>query len=508
MVCRWPLVGARSLVQLLYWCSALVLTSGGVQAADRVHGAWGPNGPWPLVPVHQVLLAEGRVLSYGSNPDGKQTGHLWYDVWDPRGGSIGAGHKLLPNTTKVDLFCSAQLVLPRSNNVLLLGGDNWIPSANATNNRGNNSSLIMHDQATPYLQKTGNMLLPRWYATPTVLPSGEIYIQGGKDGTAFPEIRSATGTFRKLNINTSALTYWYPRNFVTSKGLIFGISDLTMYYINPTGNGSLKIVGNLAAGMPSGVTTTDVMFAPGKILRTGGGTRSASDGPNGKASAVVIDITGATPVVKSTAAMPFGLHWHTGTVVPDGRVVVTGGSLKPNQLVGVNYNALIWDPKTGKWTVGAATVADQQHARLYHSNALLLSDASILVSGGGACPCAPFQNRNAQIYYPGYLYAASGAVAPRLRIVRAPTNITWGQSFELRVDRPLGAARITLIKTASVTHGFNFEQRFMQLNFTRSGDTLRVTAPANANLATPGKYLIFALDGSGVPSIGSVVSLP
>ena len=82
--------------------------------------------------------------------------------------------------------------------------------------------------------------------------------------------------------------------------------------------------------------------------------------------------------------MPVGLHWHTGTVIADGRVVVTGGSRQPNQLVGVNYQALIWDPRAGKWTTGAATPSGSAYARLYHSNALLLPDATILVGGGGA----------------------------------------------------------------------------------------------------------------------------
>ena len=100
--------------------------------------------------------------------------------------------------------------------------------------------------------------------------------------------------------------------------------------------------------------------------------------------------------------MPFGLHWHTGTVIADGRVVVTGGSRQPNQLVGVNYQALIWDPRTGQWTTGAATPTSPAYARLYHSNALLLPDATILVGGGGAP--GPVVNTNAQIYYPPYLY--------------------------------------------------------------------------------------------------------
>lgn len=496
---------AASLWALCFAALIALLLGSNPAAANRRDGIWGAPGPWPLIPIHMVLLPEGRVLSYGSNPDGTQTGHLWYDIWDPRGGSVSAGHALLPNSTAVDLFCSAQLVIPDSNDVMLLGGDNWIPSQRSTNNRGNNSALIFRNLTAPRLERQPqNMGLSRWYATPTTLPNGETYIQGGKDGTAFAEIRSRSGTFRRLGFSTAALTYWYPRNFVAPSGRVFGISNQSMYWVNTTGSGSLSMAGTTASTTPSGVTTTDVMYDVGKILRTGGGSQSASGTREGKASAIVIDINGTAPQVRSTAPMPFKLHWHTGTVVPDGRVIVTGGSGQPNQLAGVNYRALIWNPRTGSWTTGAATPTTSNFARLYHSNAMLLPDATILVGGGGAP--GPVVNTNAQIYYPPYLFNASGQFASRPLIIRAPDALNWGQTFDLRVDRPLAISRVTLIKTGSVTHGFNFDGRFLELAFTRAGSTLRVRAPASANLATPGRYMLFALDAQGVPSVGKVVS--
>ncbi len=489
-------------------CLSLVvvlLSAAGPAAANRRDGLWGPNGAWPLIPIHLLLLPEGRVLSYGSNPDGTQTGRFWYDVWDPAGGNPGAGHLTLRNTTSTDLFCSAQLVLPGSSDALLLGGDNWIAATNATNNRGNNNSVIFNNQPTPSLQSGRNMNRARWYATATILPNGEIYIQGGKDGTDRAEIRGTNGNFRLLGFDSSALTYWYPRNFVAPSGKVVGISNQSIYSVDTSGSGKLTMLGNTGAASPSGVTTTDVMYDVGKILRTGGGSQSSTGFRDGKRSAILIDINGATPKVTSTESMPYALHWHTGTVIADGRVVVTGGSRQANQLTGVNYQALIWDPKTGKWTVGASVPATADHARLYHSNALLLPDASILVGGGGAP--GPVANTNAQIYYPPYLFTASGQFANRPMILRAPTSLRLGQTFDLTVDRPLSVSRITLIKTGSVTHGFNLEGRFMDLKFRRVGSALKVRAPASANIATPGRYLLFVLDAQGVPSFGRILSL-
>jgi Domain of unknown function (DUF1929) len=275
--------------------------------------------------------------------------------------------------------------------------------------------------------------------------------------------------------------------------------------VDTAGSGRLTMAGNMARSSPSGVTATDVMYDVGKILRAGGGSRSTTGTQEAKKTAVVIDINGATPKVTATAPMPYALHWHTGTVVADGRVVVTGGSRQPNQLVGVNYRALIWDPATGQWTAGARTPTNSAHARLYHSNALLLPDATILVGGGGAP--GPVVNTNAQIYYPPYLFDGAGGFATRPKITSAPTKLNWSQTFDLGTDQPTAVARVTLIKTGSVTHGFNMEARFIELPFTRSGSTLKVQAPANANIATPGHYLLFVINGQGVPSIAKVVSM-
>jgi len=138
------------------------------------------------------------------------------------------------------------------------------------------------------------------------------------------------------------------------------------------------------------------MFRPGRILSIGGGTRSA----------VVIDVTGGQPIVTATQPLSSVRQWVSATVLADGRVLATGGSAVDNQLTDVNNSAEIWDPATGQWTVGPSG----SRARLYHSTALLLPDASVLVAGGGAP--GPLVNRHAEIYYPSYLFDASDNSRP------------------------------------------------------------------------------------------------
>jgi len=72
------------------------------------------------------------------------------------------------------------------------------------------------------------------------------------------------------------------------------------------------------------------------------------------------------------------------------------------------------------------------------------------------------------------------------------------------------AARVTkvsLVRLSSATHGLNMNQLIQFPAFAVSGDGIDVTAPASANTAPPGHYLLFLLNGSGVPSIGRIVRI-
>jgi hypothetical protein len=460
---------------------------------------------WPLIPIHAALLGDGRLLTYGTDGNGTQTGYFIYDVWDPQAGLGHDAHLTLPNNTHTDIFCSAQIVLPQSGNVLVAGGDNW--TGTATTNTGNNNSNIFSPSDNNLTPSGNTMNRPRWYASPITLPDGRTYIQGGIGGEDHPELRDSEGNFDLLTgVDTSWLLPVYPRNWVAPNGRVFGYADRTMYYVDPNAS-SITSAGLMPSDGPSGWNSTDVMYAPGKILRCGGGSTTLPEkqGPQaqGKNAAAVIDINGATPSYKKRPSMPKFLIWANATVLADGNVVVTGGSTVDNELTGMNTSALLWKADTGSWTRGAESTAGI--ARLYHSVALLLPDGSVL-SGGGGAP-GPQTNLNIEIYYPPYLFTNSDAFAPRPMITSSPDRITYGQPFAVGVNSAAGIQRMTFIKTASVTHSFNFEQRFMELTFTPNAGGLSVQAPLSAALAPPGNYLLFVIDRQGVPSVAKIVPI-
>ncbi|MGE0799236.1 MAG: galactose oxidase-like domain-containing protein [Lautropia sp.] len=451
-------------------------------------GAWSAVRAWPLIPIHAALLPDGRVMTYGTNQNGQQTGRFLYDVWDSSAATAAAGHLTLSNTTNTDLFCSSQTLLP-GGQLFIAGGDNWTGSG--TTNTGNSNTNVFNP-LTNTLARGPEMNRARWYSSSTGLPDGRTYTQGGSSGTDFAEVRNLDGSQTLLSAaSTSGLDYWYPRNFVGPDGRIFGI-DIAgrMYYMDAAGTGHLERLDNLGSDFV-GAGSSAVLYSPGRVLQIGGNSaRSAR-----------VDFNSAIPVVAETAPTSSKRFWVTGTVLPDGRVLATGGSNTDNQLVGVNNNAELWNPLTGTWTVGNAGAL----ARLYHSVALLLPDATVLVAGGGAP--GPLTNTNAEIYFPPYLFNPAGQLAARPQILSAPTALDPGEAFTVSFQSATAPSKIVIIRAGSVTHSTNFDQRRIELPLQVSGNQIQTRVPASGGVMPPGFYLLFVLDQAGVPSVGKIVKI-
>jgi hypothetical protein len=207
--------------------------------------------------------------------------------------------------------------------------------------------------------------------------------------------------------------------------------------------------------------------------------------------------------------MHFARRQHNATILPDGTVLVTGGT----QGAGFNNLAIgdpiraaeLWDPNTKQWTV----LAEESVDRCYHSTAVLLPDGRVLSAGGGEYAPTPNvanppqdSHADAQLFSPPYLFNG-----PRPSIGSAPNQVAYGKSFEVVVAQPEQIARVSWIRLASVTHSFDQNQRINFLAFTRGAGKLTVTAPANANICPPGHYMLFVLNEKNVPSVAHIVQI-
>jgi galactose oxidase len=295
----------------------------------------------------------------------------------------------------------------------------------------------------------------------------------------------------------------HPRLLVAPNGKIFIPGPTTnMQFYDVGGSGTVTGAGKRSDDEFSQNDVT-VMFDVGKILKAGGNPNydrpNASFTPSSQNS-YVIDINSGQAVVTKIAPMKYPRAFANGVVLANGQVVVVGGldNGKGFSDDGSIKVAELFDPASNTWR----ELAPMARSRPYHSFALLLADGRVMVGGGGLCSssdnCAA-NHPDVEIFSPPYLFGAS-----RPTISNAPGTVTAnGGTFQVSASGSVSS--FTLVRMAGVTHSVNTDQRFLRLSFSGSGP-YTVTAPANKNVAPPGYYLLFALNGQ-TPSQAAVVKV-
>lgn len=182
------------------------------------------------------------------------------------------------------------------------------------------------------------------------------------------------------------------------------------------------------------------------------------------------------------------------TVLPDGKVLATGGTRGPgfnNADPGMPVLAAeMWDPATEAWqTMASGTVP-----RIYHSTALLLPDARVLVAGGNGYT-------QTEIYSPPYLFAG-----PRPALSSAPASVGRGQRLFIGTPDAAGINGVSWIALPSVTHTNNMHQGvFRSASITQASGGINVVAPNDPTV--PAGHCMVFLMRNGVPSTAKIVQL-
>ena len=83
--------------------------------------------------------------------------------------------------------------------------------------------------------------------------------------------------------------------------------------------------------------------------------------------------------------------------------------------------------------------------------------------------------------------------------------MTYNAPFAISTPNAASISKVALVRLGAVTHSVNMEQRYVPLSFTAGGGAVNATAPANANVAPPGIYMLFVIDANGVPSVARMV---
>ena len=156
----------------------------------------------------------------------------------------------------------------------------------------------------------------------------------------------------------------------------------------------------------SSTATVRRCICPAKSSRAGPGRLGRRPG-TAAATAYVLDMTAPSPAWRQIPSMAFARAYHNTTLLPDGSVLVTGGGSRRDghdEQYAVKQTEL-WSPVTETWT----TLAPAATPRLYHSSALLLPDARVLVAGSGN-DSGMVDRTAAEIFSPPYLFRGARPV--------------------------------------------------------------------------------------------------
>jgi hypothetical protein len=291
---------------------------------------------------------------------------------------------------------------------------------------------------------------------------------------------------------------WYPFTFLLPSGNVF--------QAGPANNATAVLYEGLNPPRWGPVSNSlhdggsAVMYRPGEILKTGAQHAHVGGNPTPTSERIRLLANDepenpATPWAL-TDPMHFPRMEHNLTVLPNGKVIVSGGRDAASEPAVIGDYVLtpeIFDPAgVGTWS-GWNTLAPSPIGRGYHSTALLLPDARLLTAGGNGEPVTPTDH--SVIYCPPYLYDGSAA-ATRPEITACPATVSVAQTFDLDYSSDGTVTAVCLIRPGAVTHAFDQNQRHVPLDFTVTSPTrLSVTAPANTCIAPPGDYLLFIRKG-------------
>ncbi len=130
--------------------------------------------------------------------------------------------------------------------------------------------------------------------------------------------------------------------------------------------------------------------------------------------------------------MTFPRAFQNSTILPDGNVLVTGGgtALDGYDVSKGVLTAELWSPTTETWQ----TLSSAAFARLYHSTALLLPDARVLIAGSGQDGPAVNQTR-AEIFSPPYLFKGARPSIGGMPSLVQYGDVLYGSDAGCCVDR-------------------------------------------------------------------------
>jgi len=481
--------------------------------------------PGLITPLIATAGINGKITfveKYGTSFYGNSTGA--YELDPSLAPDFSKAWRTMTGIT-TDVFCSAGLILPdKGGRQINVGG--WSGTSTygirfytPDGAPGTNSTNMWQENANEVALQAG-----RWYPSAMIMTNGSILVVGGEIGS-----NSAPTPSLELLPRVGGTVYcdWlartdpnnlYPFLAVLPSGGIFVAYYNEARILDAGSLGTAKelpmipgAVNNAASGRTYPFEGTSVLLPqsapytdPLTVLICGGSNPGAAIALD---NCVSIQPDAAEPQW-TMERMPSKRVMSCMVALPDGTFLILNGAHQGVAGFGLatdpNLNAVLYDPSK---PVGSrmSIMANTTIARLYHSEAVLMDDGRVVVSGSDPQDGVHPEEMRIEVFTPPYIL--NGQARPSFTI--ANKDWSYGQAVPLTVTIPSGNTanvKISLLGAVSSTHGNSMGQRTIFPAFSCSGGTCTVTAPPNANICPPGWFQVFVLDG-GVPSTAQWVRI-
>ncbi|KAG7111719.1 Galactose oxidase like protein [Verticillium longisporum] len=489
-------------------------------AAAKV-GQWSDVIKLPLIPVAAYIVPAypepARMLffsSWGKDAFGGASGKTQFGDYEFATGAVS--DREVANTHH-DMFCPGISQL-EDGRVMVQGGSDA-------------EAVSIYDPATNEFTRGPDMKVARGYQTSAIMSNGRVFTIGGayagsreaKNGEVFnPDNQEWTylpGADVKPMMTTDHEGVWREDNHAwlfgwKNESIFQAGPSLDQHWYSTEGEGSVVKAGTRDDHDAMCGVWAMYDAVAGKILSAGGAPEYTDSDATARAHITTIGEAFAPSVVERVPDMASPRGFANAVVLPDGTVLVTGGQRRA--VVFTNTDAVLtaelFNPTTKTWTQLAAAAVP----RNYHSVSILLPDATVFTGGGGLCYVSTIGGSTAgcnkaadhadgEIFSPPYLFNDDGSAAPRPAISGlAQEAVSAGATLSFDVEG--NVASFSLIRTGTVTHSVNSDQRRIPLKrFRAQNGKYTVTLPTDRGVLLPGYYYLFAISAKGVPSVAKSV---
>lgn len=439
----------------------------------------------PINPVHVALMHNNKILvvaGSGNDPDNR---NFQAGVWNI------SNRTVTTFPLAWDMFCSGMVILPSGRPFILGGTLSYNPFL------GERHTAIF-DPLSGQFANAAQMNGGRWYPTGTVLGDGSVLVVSGSTDTS-TDINQSVQIWNGNQWRDAGRVFLplYPRQHLLENGKVFedGPNPNSKMYDPATGSWTDVAMTNLPSNRKYG-TSVLLPLSPTNDYKP---TVMILGGAN------QIDDTKFEPATDTTELIDLSVNqprWVNGpmmdrprvelnaTILPNGRVLVSGGSAKNEVGTPDSLSAQLYNPDSNSFSPAGSMMFQ----RLYHSNTILLPDATVMAVGNNPDNFPGGYETHIEIYSPPYLFDPDNSLASRPVITgTTPSVIHYGATFRISTAAAGSIRDVVLIRPGAVTHSFDMEQRLVRLNFTVGNGVLSAVAPPIGNIAPPGYYMVFIL---------------